>query len=572
MKILNYTQNLVIIALFLGLFSACDPKNPSTSPSGTDPFSTESGPSTATASSTASLSKLISAIKNKEIQEAKKIIATKRVNLNDKDPEGYTPLHYAAIYGQKEIGEDLLNNGARIDEPESTLKRTALHYAAMAGELELAKLLLAKGANINAQDDKFQLTPLHLAYMHHGKNAPIVQELIKAPAIDVTLKDSKGEDAAKWNDFYEASMNSFIPQGLPENSTKAQALLAVLFDQTAFLRKLLAQRPQLSSDTFSFMDNNTLLMAAVKANKEPLIKMLLEAGANPKEVNPTTGQSAISMALGDYKLAKFLKDNGVTFSPDEEKEFKELAKDFLQRGDITTDDVKDIIKKYPDLLDELEKSQIENVFFTRISDETDKDNIDRLFAEFIKKEALDANKTISLMDYLGSQKSEYYGIRKGLINLLDTIPALDQEEADELLYESFGKNHTYDDNHLKFIEKLIKKGANINAEFGLPKARVLERLQMIGYEKGKFYLNMYINLLNKGATAREPVELLTKLADEFSRTYFDNVPNKEALGKEIAQKIVEQITHDNEPAQLDALKKLKKNISLRSGLTILGLI
>jgi ankyrin repeat protein len=564
MKNIIYTRNLVVIALFCGLFSACNPNKSSSSPSGPP-----SGSGTSTAASTASLNELIDAIKNKEIQEAKKIIAKKSVNLNDKDADGYTPLHYAVMYGQKEISEDLLNNGANVDELQSKSKRTALHNAALIGELELAKLLLAKGANINAQEEDGN-TPLHFAYLGNDKDSLIVEELIKAPGINIALENYVGKKASELNVAYERFMASFLPNILPENITQLHAVLAVFYDEIALLKKLLAQRPELRSDRLAALEDNTLLMFAVENNKEPAIKLLLQAGANPAEVNPKNGQSAISIVLRDryngYERAKFLKDNGVTFSPGQEEKFKKRAKEFLNSGnDITINDVKYIIENYPDLLIGLENNAIENVFFTRIADETAKDDIDKLFVEIIKTAASDENKIIALGKYLNSAYARDMGIRKGLTNLLNTIPVLDQKDAEALLHNSFVQNKTYDDNHLHFLEEVIKKGANPNAEFGPDKTHVLDLIKF-SFDKGEPYLNMYLYLLNKNATAKYPIEVLQRLINIFHSTDLDNVPNKEALGKEIVKKLIDQIVRDNNAVQIAELEDLK------AGLRALGLI
>jgi len=94
------------------------------------------------------------------------------VDVNAKDEEGWTPLHWAAMATEgmlgnrgprdhKEIAELLIAKGADVnakDESEST----PLHSAALFGHKEIAELLIAKGADVNAKT-KSGMTPLDKA-------------------------------------------------------------------------------------------------------------------------------------------------------------------------------------------------------------------------------------------------------------------------------------------------------------------------------------------------------------------------------------------------------------------------
>jgi cytohesin len=66
--------------------------------------------------------------------------------------DGFTPLHFAAQQGHKEVVELLIGKGADVN-----LKRrggkTPLHLAAQNGHKDVTELLIAKGADVNAKDD-----------------------------------------------------------------------------------------------------------------------------------------------------------------------------------------------------------------------------------------------------------------------------------------------------------------------------------------------------------------------------------------------------------------------------------
>ena len=82
-------------------------------------------------------------------------------DVNAKDDDGRTPLHYAAAYDHKEIVELLIAAGADLISKDEE-GATPLHNAALQGNKEIAQMLIAKGANVNAVDDVGD-TPLDFA-------------------------------------------------------------------------------------------------------------------------------------------------------------------------------------------------------------------------------------------------------------------------------------------------------------------------------------------------------------------------------------------------------------------------
>ena len=94
-----------------------------------------------------------------DLQEVRRLLANKQINVNAKD-------YY---YGQ-----------------------TALHKAAMYGVVELVQELLQKGANLNAKDD-YGNTPLMLATVI--RNEKIVRELLSQEGIEVNVKNNDGSTA-----------------------------------------------------------------------------------------------------------------------------------------------------------------------------------------------------------------------------------------------------------------------------------------------------------------------------------------------------------------------------------------
>jgi ankyrin repeat protein len=81
---------------------------------------------------------------------------------------GITPLHLAAREGHWDVAELLLAHGADIDAM-AIGGGTPLHEAANHGNKDVVELLLAKRAKVNAKTDD-GLTPLHLAAMNDHKD------------------------------------------------------------------------------------------------------------------------------------------------------------------------------------------------------------------------------------------------------------------------------------------------------------------------------------------------------------------------------------------------------------------
>jgi TPR repeat protein len=86
-------------------------------------------------------------------------LLAKGADVNAKNFDGLTPLHYSAARGYKSMVELLLANHADV-HVTSRSGCTPLHFAVQENQETIAELLLANGAEVNAKDNK-GLTPLH---------------------------------------------------------------------------------------------------------------------------------------------------------------------------------------------------------------------------------------------------------------------------------------------------------------------------------------------------------------------------------------------------------------------------
>jgi ankyrin repeat protein len=113
------------------------------------------------------------ALKNNQPEVAKWLINKEEVDVNAKDNDKYTLLHWAAYNGHTSVAELLLKFGANVNE-KSNDGATPLRCAAYNGQTAVAELLIKSGADVNEKRNNW--TALKTA-IKHGKNE--VAELLR---------------------------------------------------------------------------------------------------------------------------------------------------------------------------------------------------------------------------------------------------------------------------------------------------------------------------------------------------------------------------------------------------------
>ena len=105
---------------------------------------------------------IFSAIEKGTLEEAISFIEEKKADVNIKDSEGWTPLHYAIKRSSNiELLEYLVSEGADVNA-KSNIGNTPLHSAACSGNVELARFLICAKAKVNAKNSK-GITPANMA-------------------------------------------------------------------------------------------------------------------------------------------------------------------------------------------------------------------------------------------------------------------------------------------------------------------------------------------------------------------------------------------------------------------------
>ncbi len=140
-------------------------------------------------------SKINDAVASGNFSKSKALLKANPDLVFSKDQYGYTPLHWAALYGNRDVVELLLAKGAKVNATDND-RMTPLHLVAKNDQKETAKLvletatlLLANNADVSAVDFPFGDTPLHKAA---GGNCKEMAELLLANKADVNAQNGSG--------------------------------------------------------------------------------------------------------------------------------------------------------------------------------------------------------------------------------------------------------------------------------------------------------------------------------------------------------------------------------------------
>lgn len=227
---------------------------------------------------------LIEAVRAGDGERAQVLIAD-GIDVNGRDGDGTTALHWAALHDDVAVAQALIDAGARV-EAATRFDATPLALAAENGSVAFLKLLLDAGADPDAATPEGETALMTVA---RTGRADAVRMLLDRGADPNRAEGWRGQTALMW-----ASAEN--------NLAAAEALLAGGANVHAR-----------STGGFS------PLMFAVRAGHPDMTRLLVEAGASPEETL-FDGTSALVLATknGHYALGAFLLDAGADPDADDQ--------------------------------------------------------------------------------------------------------------------------------------------------------------------------------------------------------------------------------------------------------------
>lgn len=192
-------------------------------------------------------------------------------------------------------------------QPDGT---TALHWAVRWDALEMVDQLIRAGANVNATN-RYNITPLALACINGS--AAVVEKLLQAGA-DLNAAPN-GEPplmlAARTGDFETVKL--LLTHGAAVNAKETErgqtALMWAVAEANPTVAKLLIEN---GADVHARSTSGfTPLMFGVRKGDLESVRTLLAAGANPNEEVPDGSPlSFVAIVNAHYELAAFLVERG----------------------------------------------------------------------------------------------------------------------------------------------------------------------------------------------------------------------------------------------------------------------
>ena len=207
---------------------------------------------------------------------------------NRRGPDGLTPLMIAAGLGQAQMVERLLTAGADVLAIEPRMGATALHKAAQSGNADVIGLLLDHVAFIDQQSPVLGNTPLMDAVLH--KHEETVRLLLDRGA-RTTIRNHWQQtalDLARHDGLDAIARLIEVRDEANAEQVSALALMAAIKagDLGEVERLVAAGAPvnERSPIVGSLDDDYTPLGLAARGGRTDIVRVLLDAGADPRRV------------------------------------------------------------------------------------------------------------------------------------------------------------------------------------------------------------------------------------------------------------------------------------------------
>ena len=231
------------------------------------------------------------------------VLIDARASLEARDSKGRTALHRAAAEGKTDVVGLLADSGALINK-QANDGATPLFYAVQSGKLPVVQLMIAHHAQVDLADASGS-TPLMIAsegstYM--PVNAPMMEALLNAGA-KVDVVDARGRTA-----LYRASAEPkpeavrLLLDHSAKPNVRAKDGTTPLIEAVTFARHAVAQILISHGADVNMADSNATTPLMIAAEKSPrikdpghFVKLLLDHGAKA-ELKDSQGRTALDLA------------------------------------------------------------------------------------------------------------------------------------------------------------------------------------------------------------------------------------------------------------------------------------
>ncbi|XP_054612017.1 receptor-interacting serine/threonine-protein kinase 4 [Dunckerocampus dactyliophorus] len=215
---------------------------------------------------------------------AELLLGRRSTNVNAKDEDQYTALHWAAQNGDEAMTRLLLDRGAAINETDGQ-GRTPAHVACQHGQENVVRVLLSRGADVHIKG-KDNWTALHLAAWqgHLG----IVKLVVKQAGADVNAQTKDGRTAlhlaSQRGQYRVARILIELRADVHMTASGLNTPLHVAAEtgHTSTSRLLIKHCAEIHAEN---SQGFTPLHLASQRGHLATVKMLIEEGADPQKLN-----------------------------------------------------------------------------------------------------------------------------------------------------------------------------------------------------------------------------------------------------------------------------------------------
>jgi ankyrin repeat protein len=233
------------------------------------------------------------------------------------DAQGLTPLHLAAGRGDTAEVKRLIDSGADLLVLDSKMGVSVLHKAVYSGNAQTVELLLNRGAFIDLQSPSNGNTPLHDAlYFKRGDDLSVIKLLLNHGASQ-SIRNRAGLiaiESARILGDKEAEKLLQAHEAQRQSQASRDLLSAVKGNDLAHVQEILAKE-KFKLDETDEQGFSPLLWAA-REGYTPIVKVLLDAGANPNQNDQWMGATAGHKAgfWGRTEAMKLLISHGLNLN------------------------------------------------------------------------------------------------------------------------------------------------------------------------------------------------------------------------------------------------------------------